>query len=306
MNTQQAEELIIRLENKSFTTKEEEFQLVEAIHYLFDETKDAKCLAYLGGYYYGQRKFELALKYYEMALELGYKKCSLYLGYVWYYGRTGIRDYKLAYEYFMNVITCNSKQIDKDEKREASLKLADMYKNGYYVNKDYDRYKQIINDLYDDMDYTKDHNVFDKYIEVGLRKARIFEEEENTPSAIMLYYCCKDELAIRLRHNLFFGDINQMDWTINDIYRLVEFDSLDFDLYDLFYLLKEEHIVSFRHYKDTYTIESKLIDGIMNISLNNTYYKSFNDLLLKGNIKGESLSYLYNELDNFEVIKWNK
>lgn len=90
--------------------------------YIIRTTKDLKAMMSLGGYYYDERKFELALKYYEMAAE--YKIDSAYecLGYIWYYGRTGTKDYEKAFNYY---------KLAKDAGNiVAAYKLADMYKNG--------------------------------------------------------------------------------------------------------------------------------------------------------------------------------
>ena len=82
------------------------------------------------------KRFDLALKYYEMAASYDYDEAYECLGYIWYYGRTGERDYKKAFEYF-------SKMMNKGH-LVASYKVADMYKNGYYVEKNMETYKKII------------------------------------------------------------------------------------------------------------------------------------------------------------------
>lgn len=79
------------------------------------------------------------------------------LGYIWYYGRTGERDYKKAFEYF-------SKMMDKGN-LVAEYKVADMYKNGYYVDKDQNKYENMIK---------KDNIVFARLMDAGkLLKAKI-------------------------------------------------------------------------------------------------------------------------------------
>ena len=47
--------------------------LLEAIKYLVEETGSTKWMIELGGYYYEQKKFDLALKYYELADTYGDK-----------------------------------------------------------------------------------------------------------------------------------------------------------------------------------------------------------------------------------------
>ena len=83
----------------------------------------------LGGWYYEQRQFDLAEEYYLMAASLEYVDAYECLGYIYYYGRVGQPDYKKAFHYY--------KLASDKGNLVASYKLADMYKNGYYVSKDY-------------------------------------------------------------------------------------------------------------------------------------------------------------------------
>ena len=53
---------------------------------------------------------------------------------VWYYGRTGTVDYEKAFRYFSMA----------GHNPVAEYKLADMYHNGYFVEKDDVKYKEII------------------------------------------------------------------------------------------------------------------------------------------------------------------
>ena len=85
---------------KSSITEDEEFMMIEALEYLIAETKDPDYMADLGGYYYEQKDYDLALKYYEMAYSYGHSWAPEELGYIWYYGRTGQHDYEKAFKYY--------------------------------------------------------------------------------------------------------------------------------------------------------------------------------------------------------------
>lgn len=126
--------------NMTNPSEEDTFLYTEALKFLIEEAKDADYMVELGGLYYEDRQFDLALKYYELAAEYNNLYAISNLGYIWYYGRTGERNYEKAFYYF-------------DKARQmgdviAAYKVADMYKNGYYVEKDYEKYKAIIEDLY--------------------------------------------------------------------------------------------------------------------------------------------------------------
>jgi len=121
-------------------SEEERFQYLETLDFLIHETKDPDYMVELGAAYYEQRHFDLALKYYEMAAEYDHLYAISNLGYIWYYGRTGERNYEKAFYYF-------------DKARSmgdliAAYKVADMYKNGYDVQQDVHKYQEIIEDLY--------------------------------------------------------------------------------------------------------------------------------------------------------------
>ena len=110
---------------KTNPSEEDSFLYTEALKFLIEEAKDADYMVELGGLYYESRQFDLALKYYELAAEYNNLYAISNLGYIWYYGRTGERNYEKAFYYF-------------DKARQmgdiiAAYKVADMYKNGYYV-----------------------------------------------------------------------------------------------------------------------------------------------------------------------------
>ena len=81
-------------------TEDDRFLLVEALEYLIRETKDPQYIMMLGGIYYEERRFDLALKYYEMAAEYNDLDAIIGLGYIWYYGRTGEKNYEKAFYYY--------------------------------------------------------------------------------------------------------------------------------------------------------------------------------------------------------------
>ena len=179
------------------------------------------------------------------------------------------------------------------------FKLADMYKNGYYVEKSYDKYKKMIEELYDEI---LESDGYDYGTEVKLRLASIRTKEGKTEEAINLYYEAKDELSYRLSYNRFFGDLNRMNWMINDLYKLTDIDLTDFDLYDLYYILKEEHVVSFKHRRKKHEIESKLSkEGEMNIRFDDTWYRDISDFFVKANLGSESIEHEYDFISDWRL-----
>lgn len=85
-----------------------------------------------GSLYYtgriGEQNYEKAVYYYTMAAKIGNRQAQENLGYCYYYGRTGIVDYEKAFHYFVKGAL--------DNHLISLYKIGDMYKNGYYVEKD--------------------------------------------------------------------------------------------------------------------------------------------------------------------------
>lgn len=114
---------------------EDDIQFIHALDFLIQETNNPEYMVELGGWYYGQKQFDLAEDYYLMAAKLNYVDAYECLGYIYYYGRVGQPDYEKAFHYY--------KLASDQGNIVAAYKLADMYKNGYYVQKDYPKYVQL-------------------------------------------------------------------------------------------------------------------------------------------------------------------
>lgn len=88
----------------------------------------------LASFYYrgrmGEPDYKKALKYYLMAAEANEPLACTNVAYIYYYGFAGKTDYKKAYHYYMQGF------LRGDD--EAAYKLGDMYRNGYYVEKNDD------------------------------------------------------------------------------------------------------------------------------------------------------------------------
>ena len=293
MTTQQARALIAQFDENKKITPEDEFVFFEAMNFLIEEEHNPRDMMWLGGYYYEIKQFDLALKYYEMAASYDYDEAYECLGYIWYYGRTGERDYKKAFEYF-------SKMMDKGN-LQATYKVADMYKNGYYVKKDQKKYEEMIEDLYPKI--RKCRNVFDPVPEVLTRLARIRKDQGKEREAVNLYLTAKDWLSQRIYYNAFFGNLNIMKWLIDDLYEIIEFDTEEFDFYDMYYLLKSPHEISFYFDEKKQTIKTELEGSECAVCFNGKWFRSRDDFYKEGLIKDTKITSLYDEFYGFKLEK---
>ena len=128
-------------------TEEDKFLFVEAMLFLihtFHKPEDMHNLAF---FYLEERRFDLEVKYLEMAAEYGYGPAIEELGYIWYYGQTGSVDYKKAHRYF----EIGAGSADDIVRTSCRYKLADMYHYGYFVEKDEEKYRSMIEALYEEI-----------------------------------------------------------------------------------------------------------------------------------------------------------
>ena len=274
-------------------TSDDEFLYIESLEFLIKETNDPEYMMDLGGYYYEKQEFDLALKYYDMAALKDYDPAFECLGYIWYYGRTGVKDYKKAYENFEKAM--------KNGNIIATYKIADMYRNGYYVEKDLNKYKEIIEDLYPkvkDMD-----DVFAPIPEIYTRLAKIRIEENKNEEALSLLEDARRILEKRIHFNGFFGNLTIMKWLIIDLYKVKKFDNENFGLYDLFYLLNEPHTVRFTFINKKYEIESIEEEGNIVIKFNDKWYRDIDEFFKKANIDGDRLINIIYDLEDFKLVK---
>ncbi len=297
MTKQEAKNIAFEFSKNNNPTEEDIFLFTEAMQFLIEKDKNPGDMMYLGGFYYEIRKFDLALKYYEMAATMSYTPAYECLGYIWYYGRTGETDYKKAFEYF-------SKAAEKGD-IIAKYKIADMYKNGYYVEKDQGKYEEIITRLYEQIkdEVKKGYISVDMPLpEIYTRLAKIKKDANQPSEATNLYLESKRFLAERIKYNAFFGNLNIMMWLIDDLYEIIDFDEDNFDFYDLYYLLKSPHKIKFRYEKKEYIIESVMEGNECTINFNGKWFRDRRSFFGEATIGNNKLTSIYGDLYGFEVI----
>lgn len=272
-------------------TYEDDIQLINALEYLIKETNNPEYMVELGGWYYGQKQFDLAEEYYLMAAKLDNNAYEC-LGYIYYYGRVGQPDYEKAFHYY--------KLASDQGNLVAAYKLADMYKNGYYVQKDYPKYVQIIKDLYPKIQGAT--NTFDPVPEIYSRLAKIYVEEGNEDQAIQLLLIAKEFQSQRLIYSQFFGDLTIMKYIVNDLYSLIQFDPDYMDLFDLYYALQKPCKVAIEILGEDHIIEAKYEDGLFFICMDDKNYEDVDQFFLKAKINGEPLSTQYVNVNYIEIL----
>ena len=289
----EAQMIVDRFYRLTNPTEEDRFLVEEALRYLIEMTGDPDYMAELGGMYYEQRQFDLARKYYEMAAEYDNTYALLGLGYIWYYGRLGERDYEKAFR-------CFDRAREKGD-LNAAYKVADMYRRGYYVENDPGRFRKIIEELYGKL--KKERNPYSKAPEVFVRLAEIREADGKNGEALSLYEAARPMIARRIADSGFFGDRTIMKEIMEGIYRLQPEGPDEIDLYDLYHLLDQPCTVRFRFEGRPQEVQSLEEDGAVVIRYGSRWFRTTDDFFTGAEIDGERLTALYAELYAFEVVR---
>ncbi len=155
--------------------EEDDFIIEEILNCLVME-QDVAGIFNLAAHYYDRENYDIALKYFEMAAEMGDTNSVRYIGDIWRCGDTGPIDYEKAY-------LCYSSIADYDTL--SRIRIADMYRDGCYVEQDYDKYCSIIEELYNR--YLEGSYLFIAVLEILSRMAGIYKDRgDNTRAAQLL------------------------------------------------------------------------------------------------------------------------
>jgi len=293
MDVQKARGIVREFERKYQPDEDDVFMAAEALSFLINELKDPRDMLHLGGIYYEMKEFELARKYYEMSAEYDYEPAHACLGYIYYYGRTGEPDYEKAFMHFKKSAELGNVQ--------SAYKVADMYKNGYFVPRDYAKYAEIIEELWPKVENAK--YTGEPFPEVATRLAGIRAKQGKTEEAIELYLRAKDFLRQRIRYSPFFGNFSIMKWLVRDLCRLMPLDEDNFDFYDLYEVLKSPCTVTFYYKNRPHDIVSEIEDGAPVISFEGRFYRDIDDFMQHGTIGGEALSSRAHQFYYFQKSK---
>lgn len=145
------------------------------------------------------------------------------------------------------------------------------------------------------------NNVFDPVPEVFTRLAKIRTSQGKKDEAIDLYLYAKDFLAQRIRYNAFFGNLNIMKWLIDDLYELIDFDEGFFDFFDMFYLLKSPHKITFMYEDKKHDLESVMEGGECAVCFDGKWFHSRDDFFKEASVDNKKLTSVYDDLYAFVV-----
>lgn len=269
-------------------SEDDDFIFTEALHFLIDETKNPEYMVELAWFYCEQKRFDLEITYLEMAAEYGYSPAMEELGYMWYYGQHGEKDYEKAFYYFSKGAESGSMW--------SEYKLADMYRYGCYVEKDEKKYKKLIRAAYEKVKIPGRLN--EPYPEITYRMAGILAEEGKKKEPVKMLRSAKSFMAERLSYDPFWGHIEVMGRIVRLLYSLTAVNTEAIDLYDIFGVISPNKEYSFRRGRKKYTIKT---DSESAIDFEGKWYRNYGEFLQKATIENDRITAIYDELYGWEV-----
>ena len=272
-------------------TEDDEFMYTEALGMLIDKTKDPKYMAELAWFYCERKRFDIELKYLEMAAECGYGPAYEELGFMWFHGQHGEKDYAKAFEYF--TMGMKDDRYGNPGSLWCRYKLADMYRYGCSVEKDDGRYRRMIEEAYEEVKNPGYLN--DPFPEISLRLAGIRAEQGRKEEAAELLRRAKQFMAERLSVDPFWGHLEDMKRIVFLLYELTPFDKEGADFYDLFYLTENPGRFTMKRHGKKLELEVTEENGERAIGYDGKWYRSFEDLCLKAVTGNKKLTGIYDE-----------
>ena len=280
-------------------SEDDDFAYTEALKLIIDKTHDPMHMCNLAWFYCEKKRFDIELKYLEMAAECGYGPAFEELGYMYYYGQHGERDYKKAFEYYTK--GAEPDNYGNEGSMWCKYKLADMYRFGCYVEKNEDKYKKMIEEAYEEV---KDpHYLSDPYPEICLRLAGIRVEEGKKDEAVKLLKSGRRFMEDRLKFGPFWGHIEVLGRIVRFLYELTPIDLDGVMFYDLFYLTEKPGVFYLNYRGKPHKLEVTGEGKDKAISFEGKWYRNFEEFCQKCEINGCKVTEIYEAFRWVEVEK---
>ncbi len=94
-----------------------------------------------------------------------------------------------------------------------------------------------------------------------------------------------------------------MKWLIDDLYEIIEFDEEFFDFYDLYYVLKSPHKVTFMYEERVMNLESVMEGSECTVCFNGKWFRSRDDFFKDAMVDGTTVTAVYDDFYAFELVE---
>ena len=167
------------------------------------------------------------------------------------------------------------------------------------MEKDEDKYREMIEDAYDQVKEPKFLN--EPFPEISLRLAGIRADQGKKIEAVRLLREAKRFMAERITYDDFWGNIEVMGRIVRFLYKLTPFNTEKADFYDLFYLTEKPGKYTMTRKGRKSKIEVIEEDGEQSIGFNGKWYRCFEDFCQRAEIGKNKITSIYDEFYDVEV-----
>ena len=276
-------------------TEDEEFIFVETLKQIIKLESSPFNIVLLADYYFQKSKYDLARKYYEMAIDIEELKPSKYkysiiikqrmyrkLGEIWYFELGNIKQDKNRALYYWK----KAEDLEDLKSRVYIIKFINLQDYEKQINKLYEKVKfeyEVLKMKVFELPY------------VYYSFAKVLINKDNITEAISILNKARKELESDLSWDLTYDNLELLDNIVNMIYKYNGKQELN--IFDLFVLLKEPNIIRFKHKDEVYELISKKVDNIIGIKFKDYWFKDFKDFLFKVTLNEQSICKLYDEIE---------
>lgn len=306
------ERILSHLYEKEEPTKEDKKTFIKFMNDLVAKDNPyglwVKCYSHYGGNEYVGENYKISEECLLKLIDIDYNdNYSDTLGYIYYYGRVnnGIPEYEKAYKYYsLSALSGNV---------EARYKIGDMYKNGYYLEKNLKIAKCIYESLYNEVNLEFFRNPKNSSLaDVSLRIAGFYDNDKDYLECYKLYL--EALLALNIRKGQFDSTIRRgVIKSIKEVYSKykekilqVGLDTVLDPLYDYYISYKKGVLyINFDQrtrvfdYKNIYAVYSDQVE----IKITGRVLKKFNTNVMVDEIGREGDVYTFYDTDGVELGK---
>ncbi len=284
--------------------EETKFEVCELAMCLYRQTgnpdflEQAESTGYLTNYTY-------LLQEYLKAVIKGQEEYTYNIARIYFDGKLGYTDYKKAYEYFSRAAKIKRtgdgtfENAYKEISSSAKHYLATMYRDGLYVEKDDQKYRELLDELYqiflDEKWYENDRP--EAYIDVA---EMLWKEGKTEKGFEMIAKAC-DDICTWIRD--YNTDVERLAAVNEAKYKLVPIDLTGLEPWDITELVKKPGVIRFTCEGRKYEIHVIRDNDENVIFFEGKYYRDVKKLVTTANIGEEPFHGAMFRTENWEVIQ---
>lgn len=296
MTYKDAKRIVREFNNCETPLGEDFFLYTEAMDYLIKKENDPFRMMLLGSEYGIRNKHDIARKYYERAASLGDPMAIESLGKIYYYGNGVERNLDIAEHYAKQAYESD----DKYASFNGGFMLAMIYSAEDFHGQNLEKSRDLLEELFrrTEGDEHLKRAIPSLYEELG----DIYLAEGDEDTALSLYLLCKYYTALNLALIRVPDSQRDMNVFMDKLRRITSYQPDEYDLYDLYWLMKEPVKVRFGHDGERFLVKSFYEDGEIHIKFGSREYRSVADFIERAEIDGTRIQALFFELDSMEVV----